>query len=263
MEQSVFLDVAARTASAISGKKDAAKGGAIDGQSETAAVGHQLDGMQQRDVSGTEQPKLHRSEAHKQRQSQHFDDGQQDERLQQQQQHGKKHSAQVDSQTPQQQQQLQGKSMSRAELFTVQAWQKVDEHYKAKEQQHGHLQDVLAKQRSQQELESLSVPGCWPSEGLKCLLRDGSQVDMFDGMARLLLGMHLAGLEYAFASASCSVACCWLHIPPLCRGSELCETTVATNTLCDLRMHASTSYRLTEHRIQTRHVGGGLLGAMQ
>ena len=95
---------------------------------------------------------------------------------------------------------------SRCHLFMVHAWQDVDDFYKEKEQQHG--RDLSAKQRSQQELESLSMPGCWPSEGLKCLLRDGSQIDMFEGLQRLLVGMHVAGLDYAFVSASSSVSCC-------------------------------------------------------
>lgn len=160
LEQFVCLDVAARTATAIEEKEGAAQHGAVNEQGEIAAAEQQLDGMQHKELSGSEQHKhveLPRSEAHKQRQlhhcsSHHGDhlqqqqqqhDEEQDEREQQQQQHSD--DEQQDDHAQQQQQ--QGKPLSQADLFAVHAWQKVADYYKVKEQQHGQV--VLAKQRSQ------------------------------------------------------------------------------------------------------------------
>lgn len=66
------------------------------------------------------------------------------------------------------------------------------------------------------------MPGCWPSEGVQCLLRDGSQIDMFEGLHRMIVGIHLAGAKHAFVSASSfsSVACCrlYIHNSPVFKG---------------------------------------------
>ena len=77
----------------------------------------------------------------------------------------------------------------------MRTWQHTEEHYQARGRRYG--QDLPFKQRSQEELERLAVPAHWPEHGVMCLMRDGSETDMFDGLHAMEMGATLAHSMYA------------------------------------------------------------------